>query len=264
MSTSPPLTYVYCLVWNPRAPALGRPPRGLPGAGPPRTVSAGERLWLVVSDAPRDQYGEEAIDRGLKDLDWVSACAVGHQSVIGRFSRSRAVIPLKLFTLFRSDERAAAHFRAQRARLRRLADRVSGQCELGVRILFDEASAAKAADLEATRDAKARGRTGGTSFLVRKQALRNAGTVAAAEARARAEDVFEQLSRLASDATRRTPEVGDPTAGRLVLDAAFLVPAGKVSAFRTAVKRAVKPLPDCDEVTLTGPWPPYSFVGEAA
>jgi gas vesicle protein GvpL/GvpF len=261
---STPLTYVYCLVWNPRAPALGRPPRGPPGAGPPRVVAGGERLWLVVSDAPPDKYGEEAIDRGLKDLDWVSACAVGHQSVIGRFSRAKAVIPLKLFTLFRSDERAVAHFRAQRARLRRLADRVSGHCELGVRILFDEAAAAKAADREATKDAKTRGGTGGTSFLMRKQALRNAGTVAAAEARARAEDVFEQLSRLSSDATRRTPEVGDPTAGRLVLDAAFLVPAGKVSSFRTAVKRVVKPLPDCDEVTLTGPWPPYSFVGEAA
>lgn len=261
---STPLTYVYCLVWNPRAPALGRPPRGLPGAGPTRIVAGGEQLWLVVSDAPQDKYGEEAIDQGLKDLDWVSACAVGHQSVIGRFSKANAVIPLKLFTLFRSDERAVAHFRAQRARLRRLADRVSGHCELGVRILFDEASAAKAADREATKDAKARGGTGGTSFLVRKQALRNAGTVAAAEARTRAEDVFEQLSRIASDATRRTPEVGDPTAGRLVLDAAFLVPAGKVSSFRTAVKRVVKPLPDCDQVTLTGPWPPYSFVGEAA
>jgi hypothetical protein len=227
-------------------------------------VAGGDQLWLVVSDAPPDRYGEEAIDRGLKDLDWVSACAVGHQSVIGRFSRARAVIPLKLFTLFRSDERAAAHFRAQRARLRKVAERVSGRCELGVRILFDEAAAAKAADREATRGAKKNGGSGGTGFLMRKQALRNAGTVAAAQARDRAEGVFEQLSRLASDATRRTPEVGDPTAGRLVLDAAFLVPAGKVSSFRAAVKKAVKPLPDCDEVTLTGPWPPYSFVGEAA
>jgi hypothetical protein len=264
MSTSTPLTYVYCLVWNARAPALGRPPRGLPGAGRPRLLPGGDQLWLVVSGAPLDRYGEEAIDRGLKDLDWVSACAVGHQSVIGRFSRAKAVIPLKLFTLFRSDERAVAHFRAQRARLRRLADRVSGHCELGVRILFDEAAAAKLADQEASRGVKARGGEGGAGFLMRKQALRDAGKVAAAEARARAEDVFGQLSRLASDATRRTPEVGDPTAGRLVLDAAFLVPAGKVPAFRAAVKRVVKPLPDCDQVTLTGPWPPYSFVREAA
>ena len=261
---STPLTYVYCLIWNARPPALGRLPRRLPGAGPPRLLAGGEHLWLVVSDAPPERYGEEAIDRGLKDMDWISACAVGHQSVIGRFAKAKAIIPMKLFTLFRSDERAAAHFRSQRARLRKLAERVSGRCELGVRILFDEAAAAKAAEREASRGARSRGGDGGTGFLMRKQALRDAGTVAAAEARARAEAVFEQLSKLASDSTRRTPEVGDPTAGRLVLDAAFLVPAAKVSAFRTAVKRAVKPLPDCDEVTLTGPWPPYSFVGEAA
>jgi hypothetical protein len=227
-------------------------------------VAGGDQLWLVVSDAPPERYGEEAIDRGLKDMEWVTSCAVGHQSVIGRFAKAKAVIPLKLFTLFRSDERAVAHFRSQRARWRKLADRVSGHCELGVRILFDEAAAVKMAEREVSRGARSQGSGGGAGFLMRKQALRHAGTVAAAEARERAEGVFEQLSRLASDATRRTPEVGDPTAGRLVLDAAFLVPAGKVSAFRTAVKRAVKPLPDCDEVTLTGPWPPYSFVGEAA
>jgi len=261
---SPPLTYVFCLVWNPRRPAPGRAPRRLPGAGPVRILDGGDQLWLVVCDAPVDRYGEEAIDRGLKDLDWVSACAVGHQAVIERFTRARAVIPMKLFTLFRSDDRAVAHFGSQRRRLLRLAGRVSGHRELGVRILFDEAKAAKAAEHEASRASRTRGGAGGTGFLVRKQALRDAGAAAAAEARRRADDLFQQLSRLSSDATRRTPEVGDPTAGRLVLDAAFLVPAGKVAAFRAAVKRAARPLPDCDEVSLTGPWPPYSFVSEAA
>jgi len=261
---STPLTYVHCLVWNNRRPAAGRLPRGLPGAGPVRILDGGDQLWLVVADVPVDRYGKEAIDRGLKDLDWVSACAVGHQAVVERFARARAVIPMKLFTLFRSDDRAVAHFGAQRRRLLRLAQRVSGHRELGVRILFDEARAARAAEREASRASGSRGGGGGTGFLVRKQVLRDAGAVAAAEARRRADEVFQQLSGLSSDATRRTPEVGDPTAGRLVLDAAFLVPAGKVAAFRAAVRRAAKPLPDCDEVTLTGPWPPYSFVSEAA
>ncbi|HVE86617.1 MAG TPA: GvpL/GvpF family gas vesicle protein [Myxococcales bacterium] len=260
---STPFTYVYCLLLSPRRPSLVRMPRGLPGAGPVRVLEGGEQLWLVVADAPEEHYSEAAIDRGLKDLDWVSACAVGHQSVIERCTRARSVVPMKLFTLFRSDDRAVAHVRGQRRLLRRLAERVSGQRELGVRILFDDARAARDAERAASRSAKSRGGAGGTGFLMRKQALRNAGTAAAAEARDRADSVYAALSRLSSDATRRTPEVGDPTAGRLVLDAAFLVPASKVAAFRAAVKRVVKPLPDCDEVTLTGPWPPYSFVAEA-
>lgn len=260
---STPLTYVYCLLRDARRPSAARLPEGLAGAGPARVLEGGEGLWLVVADAPADRYGEAAIERGLKDLDWVSTCAMGHQAVIDHFTRAKAVIPMKLFTLFRNDDRALAHVRSQRRRLLRLADRVSGQRELGVRILFDESQAAAEAERAASRGARGGGGSAGASFLARKRALRDAGAVAAAEARRRADEVFEALSRLSTDATRRAPEAGDPTAGRLMLDAAFLVPAGRVAGFRAAVKRVAKPLPDCDEVFLTGPWPPYSFVSEA-
>ena len=44
-------TYLYCLVRSSRAPSLRGSPAGLPGAAPPRTIDAGNGLWLVAADA---------------------------------------------------------------------------------------------------------------------------------------------------------------------------------------------------------------------
>src|SRR5688572_17770531 len=99
-------------------------PRGLAGAGPVRLLDAGERLWLVAADAPLARYGAAAIERGLRDLTWVSACAMGHEGVVEHFARRATVIPMKLFTLFASDERAVAHVQRTRRRLDRLITRV--------------------------------------------------------------------------------------------------------------------------------------------
>ena len=84
--------------------------RGLPGAEPPRLLDAGEQLWLVVATAPVAQYGAAPIERRLQDLDWVSRCAMAHEAVVEDAARSGPVVPMKLFTLFSSDDaRRGAH-----------------------------------------------------------------------------------------------------------------------------------------------------------
>ncbi|TMB13759.1 MAG: hypothetical protein E6J65_24825, partial [Deltaproteobacteria bacterium] len=99
-------TYLYCLVRSARAPSLRGAPAGLPGAAPTRTIDAGGGLWLVAADAPLDRYGEKPIERGLQDLAWVSSVAVPHEAVVEHLAKIGTVVPMKLLTLFRSDERA--------------------------------------------------------------------------------------------------------------------------------------------------------------
>ena len=87
----------------------------------------GERLWLVVATAPMAQYGAAPIERRLRDLDWVSRCAMGHEAVVEDAARSGPVVPMKLFTLFSSDARATAHIVRTRRKLTRLFDLVARQ-----------------------------------------------------------------------------------------------------------------------------------------
>jgi hypothetical protein len=256
-----PTTYVYCAVRAGRRPTLKRGVRGLPAAGPPRLLDVGEpKLWLVVATVPAEEYGAAPIERRLKDLEWVSRCAIGHERVVEDAARSGPVVPMKLFTLFSSDERAVAHVGRARKKLARLFDLVAGREEWGVRVSVDERLAVRRRVQEAG-PAKA---ASGTSFLLRKKAENHAARSVIEEAIGEGERIFGELAGSAVDARRRTPAQSD-TAIRVVLDAAFLVPATRARTFKKAVAALTKSRRGEEyDVTLTGPWPPYNFVSEPA
>jgi hypothetical protein len=225
-------------------------------------------VWLVAASAPLDRYAADVIDARLADLDWVSRCAVAHDAVVEHFARQAPVIPMKLFTLFTSDERAVAHVTRTRRRLDRLFARVADRDEWGVRLVFDELAGSRASPARSgarsARSAASRRSTSGTEFLAQKKAAKDARQRAVADALDEADRLHDALARLADDSRRRTPAVEGPTS-RMVLDAAFLVPRRDSRRFRAAVSAAVKALGARGLVlTLTGPWPPYHFVADQA
>jgi hypothetical protein len=185
----------------------------------------------------------------------VSRAAVAHEAVIESFLNSAiAVLPMKLFTIFTSDERAAAHVRVQRPRIDRLIARVRGAHEWSVRVVIT-AKAAKRAKTSAVEPAT------GAAYLAGKKARRDAAQELTTRARETVAALYDRLSARARLATRRgaseLPVAGAP----LLLDAAFLVPRGRTAAFREYVRREARALaPQGYGLMLTGPWPPYSFV----
>src|SRR5574342_647789 len=138
--------YVYCVLASARPPRPARSLRGLPKTGPVRMLEAARGLHLAVADAPLAEYGEAAINRRLGDLEWVSRCAMAHERVVESFGMADAILPMKLFTIFTSDERALAHVTAQRRRLDALVRRVSGHDEWSVRVVLDRSRAERAAE----------------------------------------------------------------------------------------------------------------------
>ena len=256
-------TYLYCLVRDGERPSLAGAPGGLPAAGPPRLLDGRDGLWLVAADAPLPEYGEGAIEAGLDDLAWVSDRAVAHERIVEHLlapllagdAPRRALVPLKLFTLFADDRRALVWLDGERDRLAALCDRLAGRVELGARVRFDPEHARRAA--EAAEDVPATG----TDFLRAKRRRRDALRDAAPRAAEAAAGAFARLAEGAEDARRREiPEA----ATSVILDAAFLVAADGVAGFEAVVERAAAELADAAcELTLTGPWPPYHFVDES-
>ena len=256
MSTA---TYLYCLVRSAREPSLRAAPAGLPGAGRPRAIDAGDGLWLVAADAPLERYGEKPIERGLRDLAWVSSVAVPHEAVVEHVAKSGTVVPMKLFTLFRSDTRALEHVAKRRKRIDRLVERIEGREEWGLRVLLDETAALRRARDEAQAVAPG---APGAAFLLRKKKEHDLAREVIEHARDRADGLFELLAVQADDARRRPPPPGE-VGKRVLLDAAFLLQRKKAKAFQTKVRAEAKKLADRDyQLTLTGPWPAYTFVSD--
>jgi hypothetical protein len=268
------LTYVYCLILSGRRPAVSRrlAARGMPGAAETRAVPAGDGCWLIVASVPASDYAETAITRGLQDLDWVGERAIAHEAVVEQFLSARAVLPMQLFTLFNSDERAIHHVERQRREILAVLKRVEGRLEFGLRLTFDEqavrdAIAGRAGGAATTGRAPRSGvkRQAGTAYLARKRELLDVRRVQLKEARSEADRLFATLTRDAADARRRTATEQAAPGSRLLLDAAFLVSSTRARSFRAAVGRQARTIAATGVVvSLTGPWPPYNFVSPAA
>jgi hypothetical protein len=252
------VTYLYCLVRSARKPALYGI-TGLPSAGPVRVLDAAGGLWLIVSDVDAAEYGEEAIAAGLKNLDWVSRRAMAHEAVVEQFLRKDALLPAQLFTIFTSDERALAHVARDRRRIEAILKRVAGHVEWGLRLTWDEQAARDAVE-EAHAPASRAPQRSGSAYLTRKRDLLDVNRSQLATARTEATAFHRSLQQHARDAVRRTATEQAAPGSRLLLDAAYLVPAARAAAFRAAVRQRARKLAGSGiAAALTGPWPPYNF-----
>jgi hypothetical protein len=254
---SPKATYVYCVIAADRRPRLTSVPAGLPGAGPVRLLDVDEGLFIAVADLPLDRYSEDAINTGLANLDWVSRVAVAHEAVVESLIASDAVLPMKLFTVFTSDDRAIAHVRTQRARIAGVVKRVAKHDEWGIRVVLDRTLAAAA---RPKKKVVARAGTG-AAYLTQKKAQRDASSELASRARETVAALFDRLAARSRDAKRRSASELPAQGGPLLLDAAFLVPRTRAATFQALAARESRSLARHGYgLTVTGPWPPYTFV----
>jgi hypothetical protein len=243
-------TYVYGLLERKTAPAVSRAPAGPPGLGPLRALPVRDGLWLLAAAAPLARYGEDAIERGLQDLDWVSRCALGHERVVESFLQAGTLLPMKLFTLFTGDAAALARSRDDAARVARLLTRLRGKAEWGVRLRRTGQAPAPRAAAGAVKS--------GREFLQRKLQERVVRRETTAGDRRAADRVFRELKRHAATAVRK-PLADDSK--RLLLDAVFLATrTGAAALRRTVAARARAVRADGLELVLTGPWPAYHFL----
>lgn len=219
------------------------------GASPPRTLSLDSSLIAIVADVPASTFEASALETRVTDPDWIARCAAAHHAVIERVARSRPVAPFRVLTIFDSEDRVKATLMPMRVKLRKALDRVRGRSEWVVRI-FRPAK-------PATLVARVKRATSGTEFLRARHQQRlleteHARTVATGAAR-----VVETLADVADDHVVRPIDVG----ASAIADAAYLVSAGRIASFRRSLAALSRELRGhgC-RVTLTGPWPPYSFV----
>jgi hypothetical protein len=246
-------TYLYCIVKSAAKPSRAKVPAGLPGAERPHALPVARSLWLIVAAVPLDTFGPEPLERQLADLDWVGRIALAHEAVVEHFAAraGATVIPMKLFTMFSSPDRAVADIGKRKDGIAAAMRRIAGAEEWGVRIMRGTAAAPKRAPARAAT---------GAAFLAAKKQARDDARLAKLAAADVAAGAFEHLASIARDARRRDDA---PAAGASppLLDAAFLVPASSRARFTSAAKREAGRCAEAGaQMTLSGPWPAYNFV----
>jgi hypothetical protein len=245
-------SYVFSVVQSARQPPVPGTLPSLPSAGPFRMLQLHEGIWIVSAPVSLRDYSKEAIERCLQDLDCVSVRAVAHEAAVAFYFKRGPVIPLKLFTIFSTDDRAVGHLRRRLAHIRRLFDLVRDREEWGVRVTIepDEPPSAPPARIASGRD-----------YLKAKKQHRQHSGRATGAARKEAGAALASLGRLAARTKRPTPPAAAGGGRPTVLEAAFLVPSRRSTAWKARANAVgVRLAKRGCRLEITGPWPPYNFV----
>ncbi|MFD5156958.1 GvpL/GvpF family gas vesicle protein [Streptomyces hawaiiensis] len=258
------LVYAYAVLRRtPEAAAATARLRGV--AGEPihlvEPAVTGPQLAFAVGHVPPADYADAPLQAHLDDLDWLESTVRSHHAVVAALVASgAAVLPLRLATVYRDVNGARQALDTRRGYFLNLLDRLTGHVELGVKLYAAPDITPPDAAPESAQD-PVTGLGVGRAYQVirRRRQRRNEEawrTVALAAAR-----VTETAGALAVDRVAHTPERGSlagSAPGTNVGNDAYLVPAGRVDAFRTGILAAAQGVPGL-RVEITGPWAPYSF-----
>ena len=259
------LSYVYGVVGSSVETATA--PTGIDG-GPVSLIANGDVSALATSVSAED-YAPERVESLTADVDWVSARAMAHDSVLTWASDNGAVIPFPMWTLFRDAKAVKATLSKRMAELRKTFARIGDGREFIVRayvlpaVLKDwlgEHSAEQTA-----LQAEAAKATPGQKYLLERK-LENLRRDAGRDVTAKvAEEIHDALRAASMESVRGQPVNSGALReqGRAVLNASFLVAPPRVVEFQRALTAMVnKYEPSGFKFDFTGPWPPYHFVGE--
>lgn len=239
-------TYVFCLVRGDRAPSLRGAPDTVPGAGPLRFIKVDRGVWAAAADAPVDRFNSAQLEAEFQDVEAISRHAIAHAAVVEFLFKTSPVVPLKMLTLFSSDEKAVVTMRRQLRRVRSLFAELAGREEWAVRVVVEP--------LPEGPTQLASGR----AYLAAKKRLSRGGASGAA-----AKKASRVLAALSRHATRVRKDAFPPPApgSPFIAGASLLVPVKRRKQWTQATSRAASTLAgEGNRLEVSGPWPPYHFV----
>jgi hypothetical protein len=224
-------------------------------------------LAALVSRVPLADFGAGPLRNNLNDLDWLERVARAHEAVLERVLAETTIVPLRLCTIYESEDGVREMLEREHDSLARALDTLAGRQEWGVKVLADEerfteearSRSAEAAAVEDELDA----RTGGGAYMLRRRLERHVRDAADALASELAEQVHAQLQDWASDAVALAPQNPELSGheGMMLMNGAYLVETERVDGLRALVsdlEERHRPLGV--RIELTGPWPPYNFL----
>jgi hypothetical protein len=237
--------------------------------GVPERIEDGD-LCAIVGRVPLNEFGENALQRNLNDLEWLERVARAHERVLDQaLQASTTVVPLRLCTIFQDEMGVRRMLERERPTLNDALQRLEGCQEWGVKALADRAALQAAAASRTNQDEPLEDEPAsgsGTAYLHRQRLERNVRDEAAQLAAEVANDIHSRLRQSTNGASlgRQQNRQLSGHEGDMLLNGAYLVRAERLDEFRNVVaqlERRHRPLGV--RLELTGPWPPYNFSSSA-
>lgn len=250
------MIYVYCVTRDDVIPET----EGVDGTRRFATASI-DGISAVYTCVNPHEFSQEVIDRRAGDLEWLGAIGYRHQDVVADLMKRTAIVPLRAFTLFSSEEALRSYLREHAETLKKVLERLDGKQEWTLQVEFEPSrwSESLASRVESLRtlQSEIESAAPGKAFLLRKK-LEDEKKRSSKEAEQQVVAEIEQLvlDKLRSETlaeTRERREGAFPQINVLIErdEEARLQELQTMLAERYAAEGVT--------LGLTGPWPPYTF-----
>ena len=250
--------YVYAITRDsvrPRAEAIDRSDHFV-------TVSAAG-VSAIATPVAASEFSQESIDSHAANLDWLGAIGYRHQGVVADLMRETSIVPLRAFSLFSSEDSLRDYLKKNATQFKRMLERLDGKQEWTLRIEFEperwSESLTKRVDSLRALASEIDSAAAGKAFLLRKK-LEEAKKNASKEAE---QQVVSEIERAVLDKLRceTIAESRQQRSGGFP-QINVLLNRDEESRLQE-VQSALMNRYESEGVTVavTGPWPPYSFVG---
>jgi hypothetical protein len=227
-----------------------------------------QEVCAAVSLVPLSEFGEAPLKERLEDLAWVEARVRRHQATLEALMAWRTLVPLRFCTIYTSEDRVRETLAQEHASLAATLSRLTGKQEWGVKLfltkrtLEQKVSEVSPAVQQLTADLAKR--PSGAAYFAKKKLEEVVASEVERLGDEYAQRSHDSLAQLAV-AARINPLQRQEVTGRdeaMLLNAAYLVAEERWETFRSqlaALSEENRALGFSYD--LTGPWPPYNFVG---
>jgi Gas vesicle synthesis protein GvpL/GvpF len=200
-----------------------------------------------ISRVERSEYADHLAEN-MENLDWLATIGVRHQRAVADLALKVELLPARFGTVFLSEESLAGHIENDKKSIQSVFKKIAGADEWGVKVFRATQSKAPAM-IEASS---------GTDYLKRK-----AQSVMPRKKKEEDPALSEFVSALSKVSADFAPG-GKASAGQpnLAWHGSFLVRRAQQKKFSAALKKHTATLGGSYRVECSGPWPPYSFVGQ--
>jgi hypothetical protein len=208
--------------------------------------------FVLVREAREDEFLGEAAEERMQDINWLASQASHHEAMIAGVMQTSGVFPLRMGTLFSSEQALRALLHSYGALVRRFLKTVGKQREWSCKVILPAESLAPETVASPTHRS-------GTSYLLQKQRARQQERQRS-EARVSALQHSEECAQSQALDWRARP-ILRMEEGAMLWNAALLLPPDQgISTIEQALHQIWAPLHA--EVKCSGPWAPFSFASE--
>ncbi|MFD9502681.1 GvpL/GvpF family gas vesicle protein [Streptomyces sp. NPDC060035] len=263
--------YVFAVCRAPEQAVVADLP-GVAADAPVRTMPFGE-LTAIVQTVRAADFSDEVWQARLSDTRELERYARAHHHVVEAAAAACPTVPLPLATLYHDEERARLALTGETRRFLAALARTANHSEWGVKVYAPERPAQEvsrpAQDMRSARRGPAvpadrpRPAPGaGLAYLDRKRGMQARREQRQEEDLRVAEAVDAEFQKVAAAARRLRPHGPELAGGHRVqvLNATYLVAerrADELEKLTGVLQDSTGAL-----IELSGPWVPYSFVGE--